>query len=520
MEKKEVTAYNKEKVQEIIIDNMSQKSIHIILKTSAFVFVLLLFCYFRLKPIHFQTVGYTYDQGRDFLKAAEIVLYKNITFIGPTTGIMGLYHGAWWFYVLTIPFMLFHGAPIGFYYFNFIIQLISFAGLGYILYKHVGKLSSIIALSILAVSPYFIFTSTFVGNNIMVLPSLLLLILTTFLLFNTKKEKQSLLTVFLIGLSLMFVAEFEVAFGLFIVPIYILSLILFKPLRNIVTNIRSVAVFLLGIFIPLLPRLLFEVKHGFQQTKVLLSFFVKPKLHNPKAYMDVFQDRLGIFIGYYKSIFPADWLAYAFLILVGGFLIYRFRTKSWRYGKQILFFTWLVGMLFFLSTFYKDNFWGNYYEGIQYVMLFLGILIITPGTRQTTPLVGYIKIAFIAIVLVISSLSFAKELQKKPEVVELALMQRMVSYITDREKGPDYCVRVYTPPVVPYTYDYLFLYHRLTHNTNMPGQEWLKNKCWFIIENDSYAERRDTWMKANIPADYKKIQSHQFKTAIVEQWQK
>src|SRR3990167_3204915 len=134
-----------------------------IIGATLFTFVIFLFCYFRLKPLYFQTVGYTYDQGRDFLKAAEIVLDKNITFIGPTTGIQGLFHGAWYYYLLIIPFLIFRGEPIGFYYFNFLIHFASFLFLAYHLKKHFGSLISLIISLIVATSPYFTFTSTFLG---------------------------------------------------------------------------------------------------------------------------------------------------------------------------------------------------------------------------------------------------------------------------------------------------------------------------------------------------------------------
>ena len=102
------------------------------------VLVSVLFIYIRIKPLHFQTVAYTYDQGRDFLKAAEMVTTKKPTFIGPTTGINGLYHGAWWYYVLAVPFILFKGSPIGFYYFNLAIQFGAFIALFYFQKKYFG----------------------------------------------------------------------------------------------------------------------------------------------------------------------------------------------------------------------------------------------------------------------------------------------------------------------------------------------------------------------------------------------
>ena len=41
-----------------------------------FLFVFFVFIYLRLTPIVNKTVPYTYDQGRDFLKAEEIIQSK------------------------------------------------------------------------------------------------------------------------------------------------------------------------------------------------------------------------------------------------------------------------------------------------------------------------------------------------------------------------------------------------------------------------------------------------------------
>jgi len=87
-----------------------------------FLFLILFFyLLIRFYNLLSHDVVYTYDQGRDFLKTTEVFLYKNPTFIGPTTGIMGLYHGAWWYYILGVPFFLTRGNPIAFYYFIFLI---------------------------------------------------------------------------------------------------------------------------------------------------------------------------------------------------------------------------------------------------------------------------------------------------------------------------------------------------------------------------------------------------------------
>ena len=89
-----------------------------------FFIAILAYCTVRITPIYQQTYPYTFDQGRDFLKVEEIIRYKNLTLLGPTTGAMGVYHGVQWYYFLAIPYLLFNGAPQGFIYFILIITLI------------------------------------------------------------------------------------------------------------------------------------------------------------------------------------------------------------------------------------------------------------------------------------------------------------------------------------------------------------------------------------------------------------
>ena len=103
----------------------------------------ILFILTRINPLLTHKVAYTYDQGRDFLAASQIIDNKDLTFIGPTTGIIGLFHGAWWYYLLTVPYVLFQGLPIGFYYFNAFIHLFSLIALIVFTYLEFGLIISL-----------------------------------------------------------------------------------------------------------------------------------------------------------------------------------------------------------------------------------------------------------------------------------------------------------------------------------------------------------------------------------------
>ncbi|HLL60595.1 MAG TPA: glycosyltransferase family 39 protein [Candidatus Nitrosocosmicus sp.] len=489
------------------------------IKVILLLFILTLFCYFRLKPIYNQTVPYTYDQGRDFAKAAEIILDKKPTFLGPTTGIQGLFHGSWWYYALTVPFILTQGNPIGFYYFIFFVQLVSFILLLYFLKRYFSLLTAFIIGALMATSPYFISTSFFAGNNIMVLPFLLIFLLLNFYLLEGKIKKKNHWMFFFAGISLGLVAEFEFAFGLLIIPAYFI-LLFATHLRKQFLRLKNAIFFLVGLLIPFIPRILFEVRHDFLQTRTMLNFLIKPKLHNPKSYMDIVQDRLNLFIGYWKSIFDNEYISLIIFLLFLMSMMFAFKHKDFIYKRFFYFLLTLLGLLFLFSTFYKDNFWANYYEGIHYIFIMLLAFTFTVVIKKYSTYMNIVKGLVLVSLLVLGIFNFYRGIDSKPKLEGLMMHKEIVSYIQNKERNNEYCIKVYTPPVIPHTYNYLFIANNYSQKIPKPKDEWQHNKCWFIIEDDQYSFRRNDWIRNNIPQEGKLVERKRFAYINVELWQK
>ena len=377
--------------------------------------------------------------------------------------------------------------------------------------KWFGSVISLLIGAIIASSPYFIFTSIFVGNNIFVLPVLVVFIISNYYLFYSNQIQKNYLWL-IAGLSVSFVFEFEVAFGLFLIPSYLFILLLNRNTRKHLFSKKRFSPLLLGLVIPLVPRLLFEMKNGFSQIKTILAFFLKPKQINPRSLLDILFDRFNLFWGYAKGLFANDMILYSFLLaLFIGLLIILLNRKKTNYGS-LLFFSLIIIFLFIFSLFYKDNFWNNYYEGIQYLFLVLAANVLFLALNKNKLVLIFIVLTLL-INLATSLNTIVKDWNNKPQEKLLKSQIAIVDYIGDKiksEKNSNYCVKVYTPPVIPFTYNYLFLYNKLAKKIETPQNNWIDGKCWYIIETDDNKERRTEWIEKNIPSKAKLIQKRLF----------
>jgi hypothetical protein len=183
------------------------------------------------------------------------------------------------------------------------------------------------------------------------------------------------------------------------------------------------------------------------------------------------------------------------------------------------FLTSLAIALFILSTFYKDSFWAYYFEGIQYLYLLLIAIILSINIERFAKPLWYAKVLFFVILLCFGLQKYTSYATGKLVYDGIKVQQDIVKYVQQTEKDTQhYCVRVYTPPVIPYTYDYLFLYQKIAYNIPQPTKEWSNKRCWFIIEYDSYTFRKDKWLVENLPQEGSLASEKRIKDVDIQLW--
>jgi hypothetical protein len=277
-----------------------------------------------------------------------------------------------------------------------------------------------------------------------------------------------------------------------------------------------------GFIIPFIPRFLFEVKNGFIQTHALINFFFKPSTTEPKSFMETFMDRINIFKGFYSSIFVEhQFLPWIVLFILIGIAIWRFKYLAKEKLKSFLFLLLLTLILFTFSLIYRNNaFWPNYYEGLPYIFVMMMLLILS-----TLPLkvIKYV-IPLVAIIYALGGFCYLYTrsiTEKKSDSINLKITKEAVDYVLSKaDPEKDFCTKIYTPPIVPYTYDYLFTYEGHRQNINTPSTEFKHNKCFYIIESEPYEFRLQEWRKENTPKNAKKTNSKKIGRHItIEVWE-
>lgn len=482
-----------------------------------------IFIYLRVIPIYNQTVPYTYDQGRDFKAARTIVIDKDITLIGPTTGAQGVFHGAWWYYFLAIPFALTGGAPTAFYYFIVLSSALQ-GGLLYVVLRRVlNEYLALLAIAIVAISPYFIRMSVFAISSIMTMPFVLLLMYALYRLIAATSLKKQIIWSGVLGFAIGMVMEGEVAFGIFLIPSFVLALFLARELPLLFNSWKKVLAAAAGFVLATPLRILFELKNNFLQTRALLGFGDTPGT-NDVSVQTAFFERIDLFKGYYGDLFPRELDGLGWILLIaaicGIYAGWSQFSKTQRRFFALMSLT--VSFIFITSLAYNKNFfWTNYLEGIHYIFLVLIMFglygLILAKQKYSTILVLF---SIGACIVFAGAHLYTSAINPEPVRVEGLRMQSMaIDHVHKKVGSEPFCLRMYTPPAITHTYDYLLDYHARTKGLSYPRTIYINDECWYIIESDKNKERLDVWLSSNIPEGTEKTyEYHLSKDVVIQKW--
>jgi len=282
------------------------------------VVVLVLFLFLRFWQID-NRIQFNWDQERDAWQIKEI-LAGNFTLIGPRVlGADNFFLGPYFYYLLA-PFYFFsHLHPRGMIYFLLFYNLLFFSFAWLFLKKRFSKKVAFPFLALWAVNPAIIKADVICWNPV-VIPLLVLLL--WFWLEKTKSEKGWFWPTglgFLLSLGINFHFQF-----MFII-IFAIAYLVFDKFKEI----KKWFLIAIGFLFGFLPLIVFDLRHNFLNTKLLLKFIERHgQAGNWLAWRPVIQN-------YFQDgfSFPFPSLVAALILPILGFILliqYKKISVFWR----------------------------------------------------------------------------------------------------------------------------------------------------------------------------------------------
>jgi 4-amino-4-deoxy-L-arabinose transferase-like glycosyltransferase len=434
-----------------------------------------------------------FDQGRDALVIWRLWHEGRPFLIGPVTGLAGIFLGPFYYYLIAPFYLIGGGNPVYPAVFLAFLSTLAVFMVYFLGWKMHSRAAGIIAATITGFSYYVFKTSRWLSNPNPILLTSMLFLWSLWEIANGGKKYWWFLAAFFAGLSL----HFESASAVFYIPLLVIfSIWQRKNLPDFKTIVISGATF----FATLIPQILFNLRHN----NILLDNF-KKLFFEERAFRVTTKFILEVRSEYFWSVFSTklfpSWRTYAalFVILAGlVLLVSRYKFKKLILPLFAIFLiTPMVGYLLFQGNY--GNIYDYYMSGyfLPFILLF-GIGLGELWKKQG----GFIAVLFFFYLFFASNGVLIKNYitaTVKTRPISLEEELKAVDWVFENARGRgEFNVDIYVPPVIPHSYEYLFLWQatkRCGENLcNMVKDEQVSLLYLLYEEDPPHPERLEAWM--------------------------
>lgn len=456
-----------------------------------------------------------FDQGLDMMAARSIAFEHTFTLIGSEAGagfagLPGIFHGPGYHYILAVILFFSFGNPYGSIVF---LCVLSF-GVLYALYKLAngvfGKHTAQVTLLLSAVSlplsaqARMIWAPNFSG-----------LIALPFLYALWRSETKRYLWIFLTAFLAACLYHFEIPMA---VPALLATCVYFMGVLRI-RDIRRWAIALCGVMLGFMPMILFEARHGWNVVRGILSYgssvtvSAHSKPFSPIA--ELIGDGNALLSTMRESYeFGVPWFTYMFpFLLIGAVCWYAYREKKSESRQFITGLLILIGAHLFVYYPYRGPVYAHYFSLLYVVYPLVGAYVATRALQEK--ITRWIAFGLGALLLLQVFSRFPKTISYDySDYGGTAKIQGKIDAIDSiyaHAKGERFNLFVFTPPVIPYAYDYLLGWYAQKTYGYVPGSN-MNGLVYLLIEPDpekpwSYNGWLETVIKKGTVADRWKLPS-------------
>jgi hypothetical protein len=438
---------------------LSKISIPFSLTTAFFIILYLFTLIIALRNVLSGSIPFWYDPARDLFLGLEN-LHKP-TLIGPPSGITGVFYGPYWIWMLSIGLLVSRDPRI--------VDLLVLTIPYFILFPLIlYKMKNIFGIYIVgAMWLLFAFScgnyTTFIWNPHFA-PLLLLGLVYLFVMNSYIISKINLFRFFIAGFIAGLLFNFHISFGVGVIIGSIIFILLYALLniyqaKNKLNSIKVFfavgAVFFAGIIIAFVPYIGFEIRHGFQQSIVLLHEITgttSSVLLSGLSNIEILEHFFGSFS---KVLFVPATIGYIiFLFFVGALILNIYRHGKTFSTLEIRLFLVLSSISFAVLAVYvtaKNPVWEYHFIATE-VLWLLWIGLFLKKVKYAQPFF----FIWVGILCFIQLISFTKAFSKDPfKESTLALKEHVVETIYKDSSG-EFAVFAYNPAIYTFDYDYIF----------------------------------------------------------------
>lgn len=426
---------------------------------------------------------FTFDHARDFVDLREMLVDGKLRLIGPSTGIDGVFHGVWWHWLLTLPFIATGGNPMIMVLIFNVLTALEIPVAFYLGRRLKGNTGGLVFASLVSMSPFFIATSAQMWHP-HVIP-ILTLVYTIALLKLFEKKKNF----FVLGLLLGLFFEFGFLAGGIVVAASLIALFINK----IRPYLKQLVVAIGGFLLWEVPRVIFELRHNFIQTRSFIAYLTNSQRVIEPLGMR-FVERMRTIYGLFSDAFFGTYQGWAIvlLIILSLLLVRLFPSFSHLEKRITKYLLTLIVSMIVLAVFYPNTIWHYYLISLPGFMLpIVGLLITHLITKNKV--VGSLLLTGILLVNVSPWRFFAPKWEGDAAVYKNQLA--IVDTIYQRAQGSQFNVAVYSPSLTDYNYQYIFNWYGMRKYGYIPDSQKPLPVTFYIIEPDPWNKGlREKWL--------------------------
>jgi hypothetical protein len=434
----------------------------------------------------------TFDQGRDFLWVKNQIDFLKPSLIGPWGSLEGTFFGPLWFWLLSIPYIIFGGSPLAMALFNTFVVYAAILTAALLVKRRSSVAAYFIAI--------FGFTSFGIRGPASFPFSQHLLPLLTISLILTKPALKPILLALLL-ISIMFHSEPVTA--LVSLPSFILIFALSPQSKKLITP-RNITLAAITFCLPFLPQLFFDYRHQFLQFKAIGKFLSGYQGNFGGEILPLSQ-RLTLYLQEFFTIFrravllePPVISLILLLIIILTNLCHpsnSFLRKIWQ-ASLIYITSFLIGFILLpwpLKLMYLTGLLPLY-------ILWLGL-----GFKQLWQL-RFLRLPLIALTLTLIWLnldpiyfidSYRNNFADKYQYGSLFVNQKSaLDWIYQQTNQQGFKVYTYVPPVYDYNYQYLFFWYGMGKYGYLPQEfSYLPNQPEYVPLKSAQLNKLDSYIK-------------------------